>query len=597
MKPARKKTDTAMKVAALLQPTEAIKRKYSFLEDFLSYGWREIPLRSAYGVYAVCLYGNYPDYLEVGTQALTEGGDDKNIDLFHMDREAGHVFIAQCYLAEQWEKPEAPSSKADDLLTGLAWVLNQDLDAVPLALRSQAAELQNEISEGDDLTIHLLFIHNCLASENVRASLSTVATSAQTLVQSQRVHIAAQEISLDRLQHLYNSLTKQIVVEDTFDLACDQSVQESTESWKALSTTVPAAWLHDLWQKYGDDLFSANVRGFLDMLRRRASVNKGILETIQREPQNFWAYNNGITILTKKITQKDNTVTISGLSVINGAQTTGVIGNAPQSSAKQARVPCRFIECDDPKIILEIIDNNNTQNAIRSFDIRSNDPTQRRLGVDFKKYKIVYKHRREGATRLPPGAIQAETIAPYLAAFHGDFQVAIRQRRTIFEDRSTYSRVFRPDIRVEHVYAIQCLFDALSEIKGLLREKITTETANKPERVMHEVMRHSSSMFFVAAIVGNLIDQLLGRAKVDTFSVATKARFVRVDREKMVSAWRIALEAVIPLVAQQSGGDTYEFVRSASQIAEVAEKVGFTLQAIRHQVASSFAPIRDALEV
>ena len=186
----------------------------------------------------------------------------------------------------------------------------------------------------------------------------------------------------------------------------------------------------------------ANIRGFLDMLSRRTSVNRGILETVTKEPSSFWAFNNGITILTKSITKQAGATVAGGVSVINGAQTTGVLGRAPREQAAACRVPCRFVKCNDPDMVDEVIENNNTQNAIKAFDIRSNDPVQRRLFTEFASVNIVYLHRRQGAKRLSVSAIQAEALAPFLAGFHGKFQIAIRQRRTIFEDRSTYDEVF-----------------------------------------------------------------------------------------------------------------------------------------------------------
>ena len=123
------------------------------------------------------------------------------------------------------------------------------------------------------------------------------------------------------------------------------------------------------------------------------------------DPSRFWAYNNGVTILTRRITTSRGKLTAQGASVINGAQTTGVLGKAPRNRGR-GRVPCRFIESNDAKLVEQVIDFNNTQNAIKSFDFRSNDPSQRRLAAQFKPYGITYLHRRQGASRLPQGTIK-----------------------------------------------------------------------------------------------------------------------------------------------------------------------------------------------
>lgn len=71
----------------------------------------------------------------------------------------------------------------------------------------------------------------------------------------------------------------------------------------------------------------------------------------------------------------------------------------------------------------QIVRFNNTQNAFRPADMRSNDPAQKRLADEFKKFGIEYVHRRVG-TFTPKDAISAEGIAPSLAAFHGKPQLA-----------------------------------------------------------------------------------------------------------------------------------------------------------------------------
>jgi hypothetical protein len=54
------------------------------------------------------------------------------------------------------------------------------------------------------------------------------------------------------------------------------------------------------------------------------------------------------------------------------------------------RVLCRFVECDSPEIVEQIVRYNNTQNIIRPSDLRSSDTIQKRLADEFRKYDITY---------------------------------------------------------------------------------------------------------------------------------------------------------------------------------------------------------------
>lgn len=99
------KTATKAKLAPTVQPltkpSSRLKKTFPVLEDFFGYDWRSVPPRHAFGVYALCLYANLPDYREIAAESLTEGSDDKDCDLCFIDTEAGAVFIVQAQIVGQ----------------------------------------------------------------------------------------------------------------------------------------------------------------------------------------------------------------------------------------------------------------------------------------------------------------------------------------------------------------------------------------------------------------------------------------------------------------------------------------------------------------
>jgi hypothetical protein len=585
------------KVQRLTKPDPKIVATYPVLNDFFSIEWKGIPLRHAFGVYALCLYANFPDYIEVATDSLTEGGDDKDCDMCIVDAETGDAFIVQATAADEWNKPTASTNKADDLLTALSWLLKQPHKDIPDKLRPKAIELQEGLAKKEIKTVHLLFAHNCIESKTVRDSLDTVATSAKTLLGDQSLNVVAMEIGLPRLQHLYNSLTKQIVVDNKIKFAVQGSLAEHTKEWSAVQTTISGAALHELWQAHKEDLFSANIRGFLDMLSRRTSVNRGILETVTTEPTRFWAFNNGVTILTKEFSANQNVVEATGVSIINGAQTSGVLGNAPREHAAACRVPCRFIKCNDVRLVDQIIENNNTQNAIKAFDIRSNDVIQRRLHSEFSKVGITYLHRRQGAQRLDRTAIQAEVFAPMLAAFHGKYQIAIRQRRTIFEDRSTYGDIFQPQISAAHALLIQAMSVAINDYKTELFNAEKASAINELELAIHEFLQYSTAKLFIVCVIGRIAPQIAGRPIPNLYSWKVSAsNFKSTWQDGISKRWKPVVDAVIPSIVSQIDGQPKDVVRSTAEMEKVAKKVGFQIQALKKQYDAEMSAIRDISE-
>ncbi|MCI8496481.1 MAG: hypothetical protein HFI74_12570 [Lachnospiraceae bacterium] len=74
------------------------------------------------------------------------------------------------------------------------------------------------------------------------------------------------------------------------------------------------------------------------------------MKTVQQQPENFWAYNNGLTALVNDYDLENGKITVTGITIINGAQSTGAIG-AVENLKSDFLVPIRFIVCNDPKII------------------------------------------------------------------------------------------------------------------------------------------------------------------------------------------------------------------------------------------------------
>ena len=44
------------------------------------------------------------------------------------------------------------------------------------------------------------------------------------------------------------------------------------------------------------------------------------MDSVIRDPRKYWAFNNGVTILTRQFEKTNGSVTVNGVSVINGAQ-------------------------------------------------------------------------------------------------------------------------------------------------------------------------------------------------------------------------------------------------------------------------------------
>lgn len=149
--------------------------------------------------------------------------------------------------------------------------------------------------------------------------------------------------------------------------------------------------LGDIYEKWGTRLLEANVRSFL---QARGKVNQGIRNTLEEQPEMFFAYNNGITATADdvEIRQTENgpvLVSADNLQVVNGGQTTASIHSARRQRPKKpkARLDEVYVQMKlnvvPPDTAEEVIPNislyANSQNKVSDADLASNHPFQMRL--------------------------------------------------------------------------------------------------------------------------------------------------------------------------------------------------------------------------
>lgn len=139
-------------------------------------------------------------------------------------------------------------------------------------------------------------------------------------------------------------------------------------------------------------LFGQNLRESLE----KSKTYEGMKETIKKEPEKFWFYNNGITIIAedfniqKSDSEKVDSIILKNFSIINGAQTTSALGKFLREcklnmalddieKLKSVFVLARVLKVTDDDFKSQIAIFNNTQNPITTRDMASNREEQREL--------------------------------------------------------------------------------------------------------------------------------------------------------------------------------------------------------------------------
>lgn len=156
------------------------------------------------------------------------------------------------------------------------------------------------------------------------------------------------------------------------------SVSDDSLGYSTCVSMISGSILHDWYDEYGARLLELNVRSYL---QARGKINKGILETLIKEPQHFLAYNNGITIVAEQITfnsTNDRIISIRGLQIVNGGQTTASIHRAKkenQADLSHVYVQAKLtvVPASEFEIMVPLISRfSNTQNKVSEVDLGAN---------------------------------------------------------------------------------------------------------------------------------------------------------------------------------------------------------------------------------
>ncbi len=312
------------------------------------------------------------------------------------------------------------------------------------------------------------------------------------------------------------------------------------EPYKAFYGQINASEVGRWWVEHKNKIFDQNIREFIG----ESSVNQEISGTINAEPELFWYFNNGITVLCKEISKVGAKKTRSigdfdakGISIVNGAQTIGCIGALYQSSSPEDRDKIEYAEISIRFISLEgceedfgsrVTKATNTQNRVESRDFIALDSEQARLSKEFRTCgkKYHYKRTAEAIVRNEKNyELEEATVA--LACMSPDVALVISAKQelsSLWADSTQppYTSLFNS--HVDATRLCRCI-----DIKRQVEELVFKEQKGTDNKTRKAVLNHGN--LFVLHLV-------FARTKKDIFSADTSeldfSNFVSSDVPDMV---------------------------------------------------------------
>lgn len=535
---------------------------------------KKLGIGNAHLIWTMGLYLDESDLSKLQVDGLTDGGGDRKIDFIFQVNST--LFIVQGYFSEkEGIKISAPANKASDLNTAMAWIVVGDELKVPEKLRAKITEVRELIEKGEIDSIELLYVHNCAESENVRSELQTCKDYLYSNYKDKDVDVKYKELGLKSIEKLYISLSQQIVVMDNIELLEDFTHSISGDGWTSYVGFIGGDWLYKQYEEFGDNLFSANYRGFMGLKRKK--INKAIQKTAETTPTDFFVYNNGISILTTKFDTDKNI--IEGISIINGAQTTGSIASIQNTDGlTELKVMCRIIVCSDAEKVKSIVKYNNTQNHITTWDHYTNSAEQKLLVEEFAEFDYVYSLKRGFSNSGSVFGI--ESVAQPLVALHGDYASANRGKNYVFEIKTAYDNAFH-ESKAQHILLAFCIAKAIEHVKWELKN-IEQPIERQSNQLL--LLQSLKSKYFILSVIGNIIDEITGKpinSKLVKFTYNSSLSS-NYTLAQLRDLWVPVIKAILQPIIKSTGTDLNSFLSSeADPLGVVSSNVKDMLSTIR----------------
>lgn len=192
------------------------------------------------------------------------------------------------------------------------------------------------------------------------------------------------------VNYLYNITEKSHIPitinfgQEGFVVPCIVSPSEN-EQYQSYLAIISGQALATIYERYGSRLLEQNVRSFLQFTGK---INKGIRNTILKEPHMFLAFNNGIAATAEKIeinkSEDGKGLVISyveDFQIVNGGQTTASIYHTLKKDkanisgiSVQLKLSVVKNKSNFSEIVSRISEYANTQNKVSVSDLSSNRP-------------------------------------------------------------------------------------------------------------------------------------------------------------------------------------------------------------------------------
>lgn len=331
-------------------------------------------------------------------ECLVDGGNDFGIDAIHIGEENDGEFIVTMLQTKYSKSLEGnknfPQTGIEKLIKAVTYLYNpnSDLGTINIRLKTKVEEIRSYISDGVIPKIRIIACSNGLKWNNIaQQDINRFDNSSQVTWE----HISHE--TLIKMQQ------KSKPIDETLHLK-GKAIIEDMHFSRVCVGRISVKEIANLMEKYSDQLLEKNIRRYLGLSGNR--VNQDIYNTLKEAPENFYFFNNGITIVCSDFTynalqDSDYQIKIKDLQIVNGGQTSKTLYEALKemnSISENAYILVRIYKLDNHELALKITHATNSQNPVDLRDLRANDPKQIQLENSIAQLGYTYRRKRSDIT-------------------------------------------------------------------------------------------------------------------------------------------------------------------------------------------------------
>ncbi len=454
--------------------------------------------RSRYGLYLFILSSMFDiddrvefekyiiDY-DYNNTILGTAGNDNKIDLIYIDNDDAKIYIMNFKYREKYKEGKVfESTEIDSTINFLTLLEDENYNKKDLN-NEKLSEYFEEIREIFSNTSQIYDVYFYFISNEENGFSDELKPRIESIKREKGVRV--EQVTLDDLYNIgneeYINTDANLLIEtDKLSLFKNDNYSTNTSYIMNISLfeLLRITCNNEQYRKDAnlkkDDNFNLvnfvqeksqlrdNVRSYLGL----TNYNKNIKETLKNDENNFFYYNNGITMVCNQINSKNiktnnvYSIELNDIQIVNGGQTISTLFKIIEDNniedllykLKNTYILLRvFNISNDDELRLNIAQYTNSQNSIDNIDLKSVDKVQVDIENYLKTFGIDYLRKRSIVSENSE-SIKMIMLAQLIYAFKGFPDRATNQKKRLFSDY--YDYIFVEDFDIDSCKKIYDLY-------------------------------------------------------------------------------------------------------------------------------------------